>query len=158
MLLTILAFYERASTVIKSYTEAAKSYARAWLGPEPQNWYLLPDGRVLPTTIPLPPAVKEGTYLYHVGNNRITKASELEPTGRFRPLRIVGMSYTHGEFGSAEITDWIGELRANPVADINPKQILTLYSLVTNHFLPLSGGVRISITKNTGEESVIEYD
>lgn len=158
MLLTLLAFYERASTFVKNYAEQAKHYARAWLGPEPQNWYLLPDGRVLPTTIDLPPAVKSETLLYIVGSNRITKASEPEPTGRFRPLRFVAMSYCHGEFGSAEITDWIGDLRANPVTDVCAKQLLTLYSLSTNHFLPLSGGVRVSVTKNDGETTELTYE
>jgi hypothetical protein len=158
MLLALLAYYERASTFIKYYINEGKHVLRALLGPEPQNWYLLPDGRVLPTTMPLPPSIKDATYLYHVGSNRITTANEEEPAGRFRPLRILGMSYEHDDYGSAEITDWVGELRANPVMDLNSKQLLTLYSLATNHFLPLSGGVRVSITKNDGEITELTYD
>jgi hypothetical protein len=156
MLLELLAFYNQSLTFVKYYVDSAKQYARTWLGPEPQNWHLLPDGRVLPTTMPLPDVVKEHTYYYHVESQRITRATMLEPQGRFRPLNYIAFSYDHNIYGNAEITDWLGEIRANPVPDLCAKQLLTLYSLSTNHFLPLANGTRITVTKNTGDEEVIQ--
>jgi hypothetical protein len=156
MLLELLAFCNTSLTAAKYYWEVAKQYARTWLGPEPQNWYLLPDGRVLPTTMPLPDSVKENTYMYNIANQHITRATVLEPQGRFRPLNYIAFSYAHDLYGNTEITDWLGEIRANPVPELCAKQLLTLYSLSTNHFLPLASGTRITVTKNTGDEEIIQ--
>ncbi len=159
MLLTLLAFYERASVFVKNVWEDTKAAARIWLGPAPQNLLLLADGTVIPADISIPDVIRNTAYLYHVDNQQITSANAaVTAEGRFRRLPYVAISTNHPIVGSTDISDWLGEIRANPVPSLNPKQILLLWSAVHRIYIPFSGGLQVSITKSDGTDDTIHYD
>ena len=158
MLLTLLAFYERASVFVKNAWEDAKAAARIWLGPAPQNLLLLADGAVIPADMSIPDAIRNTAFLYHAESQQITAANAAATEGRFRRLPYVAMTVNHPIVGNTDMSDWLGEIRANPVPDLHLKQILSLWSAVHNIYMPHSGNLRIHTTKSDGTEAEIHYE
>ena len=121
--------------------QSAVSALRTWIGPEPHNYYILADGRVLPATIAIPFDVAEIAFLFDVRTNRFTLATAVNTEGRFRPavkyLSIVlKQPITNNDI---DLSDWVGELRANPVPEtLSLQQLVTLWSLVHNRYIPFS--------------------
>ena len=111
---------------------------RSWLGPAPQNYYLLDDGRILPSTMSLPPEVHSLAFLYHADTHRITCADAQTPEGRFKPavpfLSVVVKQATQDPL---DLSDWVGELRANPVPLLSfpIDQIVSLWAAVKNVYI-----------------------
>lgn len=154
-MLQVLAWCERSSVVIQERWEVLKQALRHWLGPEPQQFYLLADGHVLPTTMEIPESLHATTYIFDPHTNHMVLASNPAPEGRFRRLPYVALSVQDEIVGNIDLTEWIGELRANPVpSDMPVKQLLTVWSLVHNRYVPLSGGVRVDVVGADGEERV----
>ena len=157
MLLAFLSYLNVFYTHLVAWSEAAKSQLRTWLGPAPQNYYLLADGRVIPTTTQLPQQEITTAQLFEVQSNRLVPASNPIQQGRFRPIPFVSAVVNHPIYGATDLTDWIGELRANPVPNLRIQQLLHLYSLVHNVFVPIRG-VTVNVVKNTGEEEIIQIE
>ena len=157
MWLQCLAFYEHASVYVKQCKDKFNSAMRAWLGPEPQDYYLLSDGSVLPTSISLPSSVSEAaaTFCYDCVAHRIRPATAAAE-GRFRPVPIVALRVERDDVGSVDISEWIGDLRQLGMVEApNIMQLLHLYSLVSNTFVPLSGGAVVYMTRNDGTEVTV---
>jgi hypothetical protein len=146
MWLSLLAFYERASLFIKYYVDSTKSYARYYLGPEPVNYYLFRDGRVIPTYVHVPADID--CFLYDAATQQITERANPNPAGRFRALPYLGLSV-----GTLDISDWVGGIRANPVFAFRPKQLVELWSLVHNTYVNLN--VSIQVVHGDGTEEII---
>jgi len=144
-----LAWYERVSVSIHSFWEFVKHELRIWLGPEPSSYYLLSDGRVLPSSITLPEDVRPHTYIYdpHTKYIRLYTNS----SGRFRPLPFLGM-----RFEDHDISDWVGEIRAYPVPNLSVKQIVTLWSLSHTTYIPAR--LLVHVVKNDGTEGDVEIE
>jgi hypothetical protein len=157
MLLTLLAFWHQTSTYLTFVWNVAKSQLRLALGPAPQNYYLLQDGRVLPTTIRLPDSELNNAFIYDPNTLRLYQNNTPQDV-RFRRLPYLAASFDHVNTGLIDISDWLGEIRANPVPELPLKQLLTLWSLVHNQYVPLSNGVQINVTKNDGETDLIIFD
>lgn len=154
MMIEMLAFYEQMSVVVKGYVRVAAKGARVWLGPEPEAYYLLSDGQILPTTLVLPDSVFNTTHVYNPDTQRITLASTTEPEGRFRPLPYLAVQVSHPTTGTVDLSDWLGEVRANPVPDLDTKQLITLWSYLHNRYVPLCPGTTITVTTSDGQEIV----
>ena len=152
-MLQVLAFYEQATTVVKFYWEVAKKHIRAYIGPEPVAYYLTNDGQVLPATIPLPDTVKNTSYLYNPESNRITFTNNTTPEGRFRPLSFLSIGIRAPGFPDIDVSDWLSELRANPVPSLEVKQVITLWSLIHNIYIPMIPGAVINVVSNDGSET-----
>ena len=153
MMLQFLAFYERATTFVKGYWEITKTHLRTWLGPEPQKWYLLEDGRVLPFTVMLPSLVMATTYCFDPSTNRMALCEG--PEGRFRPMAYLSLTIEEEGVGITDISEWVGELRTNPAPVAIPvEQLITLWSLVHNQYVPTSH-TTIRYTKADGSEDVV---
>jgi hypothetical protein len=56
-----------------------------------------------------------------------------------------------------DLTDWVSEIRANPVTPFSPKQLAQLWILTTNQWAPLTGGCQVTITNGTGETEVATW-
>jgi hypothetical protein len=118
----------------------------SWLGPAPQNYYLLDDGRILPATVSLPPEVYSLAFLYHADTHRMTRADTPAPEGRFKPavpyLSVVVKQATHDPL---DLSDWVGELRANPVPLLSfpIDQIVSLWAAVNNVYMPIRYTVEV---------------
>jgi hypothetical protein len=156
MMLQGLAYYEQLSVLVKDYLSAAASYARKQLGPEPQSYYLLSDGQVLPTTTILPESVFKQAYVYDPHTLRITLASYTTPEGRFKRLPYIALQVCHPDTETIDMSDWLGEVRANPVPELDVKQLVVLWSYVHRQYVPIfSGGATIKSTNGDGEESSV---
>lgn len=151
MLLSLLALLEHLSNYVYAYYAQGKSMLRAWLGPEPAQYFLLPDQQVLPTCMNLPEEVKIHACVYDPATQRISKPNS---EGRFRPLPYLSMCVKH-EGSEFDMSDWIGTVRANPIPSfLSIKQIVTLWSLTQNKYVPFGPAAQVHITKNTGDEEI----
>ncbi len=151
----LLAFYEQVYVFTKYYSEIGKCYARQWLGPAPQKYLLLADGQVLPSAIQLPSTVS--AHLYDPSTNRITSMSNPSPEGRYKPLQYISMRMESEIVGNIDMSDWLGELRANPVPNLSIKQIMVLWSLTQNTYVPFDGETTVFVTKNNGSEETVTF-
>ena len=155
MIMNALAFYEQASVVVKGYLKGAAKTARVWLGPEPSAYYLLNDGQVLPVTIVLPDSVFQTAYVYNPQTQRITLASNTEPEGRFKPLPYLAIQVNSPDMEPIDLSDWLGEVRANPVSEFTTEQLVTLWSYVHNRYVPFTTGTTITVTNSDGQQVTV---
>jgi hypothetical protein len=156
MYLLLLAYLERTLEWVHTKWEIAKQKLRTWLGPAPQDFLLLADGGVLPATVHLPDAERATAHLYDAATSRICRFTDPSPTGRFRPMPILSLTIEK-EGAVYDLTDWVSEIRANPVTPFSPKQLAQLWILTTNQWAPLTGGCQVTITNGTGETEVATW-
>jgi hypothetical protein len=157
MLLTLLAFWHRLTIYLATVWDAAKQYMRVALGPAPQNFHLLSDGRVLPSSIPLPTSALATAYVYDPHTLRISQ-NNTPADARYRRLPYIAASYNNQNTGEVDISDWLGEIRASPVPDLHPKQLLMLWSLTHNRYVHLSDGAQATFTKSDGEIDHVVFE
>ena len=133
-------YANQAYDFVQRQVQNAVSALRTWLGPEPQNFYLLADGRVLPTTFALPADIAELAFLFNPLTQHFTSATVTAPEGRFKPaVPYLSVVIKQPITGDIDLSEWVGDLRANPVPEIlTLKQLVTLWSLVHNQYVPLS--------------------
>ena len=158
MWLQLLAFWHNLVILATNVCNEGKQYFRNILGPAPQTYILLQDGRVLPGSIALTRSVRATSYLYVPETHRISAVENADPNARYRRLSDIAASFQHPSVGNVDISDWLGEIRANPVPELSVKQLLTLWGLTQNRFVPLSGGVQVTVTKNDGETELITLE
>lgn len=154
LLLTLLSTYNTLSNYWVSARTAAASWLRRYLGPEPQNWVLLHDGRIIPSTTTLPLAVQETAYLYDIQTNHLTKMAGTA-TGRHRHLPILALQIEHPDVGSIDISDWVGEVRMLPTREITPRELVELWAAAQNQYVPIEGA-RASVTRNDGTVETVD--
>ena len=157
MLLTLLAFWHRLTNYLATVWDEAKQSMRVALGPAPQNFHLLSDGRVLPSSIPLPTLVLATAYVYDPNTLRISQQNA-PPDARYRRLPYIAANFQHPITGEVDISDWLGEIRANPVPDLQPKQVLSLWALSHNRYVHLSDGAQATFTKSDGETDNVVFE
>lgn len=152
-LLTILSTFNTLSNYWTHARTTTMSWIRRYLGPEPQNWILLTDGRILPSTTILPPAVQETSYLYDIQTNHLTKMDGAIP-GRHRHLPILALQIQNPDVGSIDISDWVGEIRMFPLRDIVPRQLIELWGAVHNRYVPILE-TTANVTRNDGSVETV---
>jgi len=159
MYLAFIAFVYRTMRALAAASARCLSAIRRALGPEPQNYWLLEDGRVIPSHIVLPTEVMNSAFFYESATARITAAHTPLQAGRFRPLTYVGIQIHDAIVGNTDISDWLGEVRANPIPEITPQQIVTLWSHVHNQYVPpFRRGTTIRATNSMGEETTLIFE
>jgi len=143
---------------IQQQVQNAASALRTWLGPEPVSYFLLADGRVMPVTVILPNDIAEHAFFFNVATNRITAATNPAMEGRFRPaVPYLSVVIKQPILGDIDLSEWIGELRANPVPEtLTLKQLVTLWSMVHNQYTPLSYTVATINANGDYETQTIE--
>ena len=151
--MTLLAVCNTLTVYLAQKRTEVASWVRRTLGPEPQNWILLQDGRIVSSTIVLPSHVQESAYLYNISTNHLKKMDG-EPTGRFRPLSILALQIQHTDVGSIDISDWIGDIRIFPQQDITPKQLVELWAVSQNQYVP-NEDAYVVVTRNDGSIETI---
>lgn len=163
MLLQFLALYQRASEVVWPLWELTKQYARDFLGPSPQTWWLLADGRVLPATIALPNEVQQSAILYTPATHKLVAQAPPNDSAapntaiRYRRLPYLSLVLSHPRFGAQDLSDWVNELRGAPgTLELPLKQLLTLWTLSTNTYAPVTE-TTVRATKSDGDEETHVY-
>jgi hypothetical protein len=140
-------YYAQFATYIvyaMKFAEEQKTQAiatlRSWLGPAPQNYYLLDDGRIVPYTVSLPPEVYALAFMYHANTHRITRAITPNPEGRFKlAVPYLSVVVKQATQDPMDLSEWVGELRANPVPLLSfpIDQIVALWAAVKNVYMPI---------------------
>jgi hypothetical protein len=69
--------------------------------------------------------------------------------GRYRPLSILALQIQHIDVGIIDISDWIGDIRMFPQQDITPRQLVELWGVTQNRYVP-NEDVQVVITRNDG--------
>jgi hypothetical protein len=125
---------------VQQQVQNAASALRTWLGPEPQNYYVLADGRVVPATVSLPADIAELAFIFNPQTQHFTSAIATAPMGRFKPaVPYLSVVIKQPITGDIDLSEWVGDLRANPVPETLPlKQLVTLWSLTNSRYVPLS--------------------
>jgi hypothetical protein len=154
ILIKLLATYNTLSNYVMQKRTEFASWLRRQLGPEPQNWHLLQDGRVLSASIVLPPHIQSSAYMYDIQTNQLTKMDSLI-NGRYRPLSILALKVSHPDVGDIDLSDWIGEIRIFPARDVTPRQLVDLWSASQNKYIPIEDA-RAIITRNDGSVETID--
>lgn len=147
-ILSLLAAYNTLTVFLAQKQTIAASWLRGMLGPEPQHWILLQDGRITPAILPLPARIQESAYIYNIQTNHLTKMDGAVP-GRHRPLSILALQIQHTDVGSIDISDWVGELRMFPQRDIPPRQLVELWGISQNRYVPIEDA-HVVVTRNDG--------
>jgi len=156
MLISFLAYSNMALFYMSFLWKEIKYAVVDYLGNNPTNYYLLQDGRILPDTIQLPDYERVTAYMYNSDTNTMSKANNLTPEGRFKPLPYLSITIQNDHIPRTDISDWVGEVRANPVPrDMNVKQIIALWSLVNRRYVPNGEGLVIHVVDSDANETVI---
>jgi hypothetical protein len=152
----ILTMLATCNTVWNYYNQvktAAAAWLREKLGPQPQNWILLQDNRILPSTTPLPPHIQSNAYVFDISTFQLTKMDGAIP-GRHRPLSILALQIQHTDVGSIDISDWVGEIRIFPARDITPRHLVELWGATQNRYVPLEDA-RAVVTRDDGSVETV---
>lgn len=156
MILQLLAYYTWIEKHIVFYIQSMQSFFRRLLGPEPQNYYIMEDGSVIPSTMQFDETCYASAILFDVEKKRFTLYEHPNPTtGRFRPLHTIACRIENDKY-MLDITDWLGELRANPVPSISPKSLILLWMHIHNKYIPLTS-TKMYITNHDGTEEEIQF-
>jgi len=152
MLVQLLVYYNYVHERTVHYTFVAKQILRRWLGPEIPNFYVLENGDTVPTTAEIPTDVLETAYFYDVESQRLTKTGTTE--GRYRPVPLLGLVVRNPAIGMIDLTDWVGNIRMNPVAPISAKTLVGLWSAINNRYIPTQGTL-LEVTDSNGDTSTV---
>jgi hypothetical protein len=86
-------------------------------------------------------------YLYEAATDRISHA--LAPlSGRYRSIPLLGITLLRQNMEPIDISDWLGNLRMNPVVTLSPKVYVSLWSKVKNVYVPYT---QLEVTDSSGE-------
>jgi len=159
MLISCLAYSNILLNAVTKAWRCLKYTLVQYLGNNPTNYYLLKDGRVLPDTISLPDHEIQTAFLYDSESHTIRKASDANPQGRFRPLPYLSITFQNTYIETIDISDWLGEVRANPVPNtMSVQQILSLWSIVNRRYVPTGDNLEIHVVDSDANETVIHSD
>jgi len=140
-------WYGRITNYCSSIYEISLNKARTWLGPLPQSYYVLSDGRVVPSTMTLPSSLL-GTYYEYIPDTFVLQQS----FSTSRPRRI---SYIAVELEGEDLSDWIQSLRWVGSVEPSLQSLITLWGYI--HQRVFAYGTIVHATKNTAEEVTMTY-
>ena len=140
-------WYGRITDYCSSIYETSLNQVRTWLGPLPQSYNLLEDGRVVPSTMTLPISFL-GTHYEYIPEEHVLRQS----MSTARPRRI---SYIAVEVDGHDLSDWIQSLRWVGSAEPSLSSLVTLWGYT--HQRIFAYGTVIRATKNTAEEVTMTY-
>lgn len=151
MILDFLVCFEHACIWIQKQWDQQKQYVRSWLGPPPQDYYLLENGDILPIGIQLPSHIQ--SYLYFSKSNNVIYGPDREE----RLSRLPWLTMEHKCDGiTTDLTEVISEIRHSKHSIPSLLQIVRLAALIRNEYLSESYA-QLLITSNMGEEEVYVY-
>jgi len=137
--------YGRITHYCSSLSETCKTYLRSWLGPAPSSYYLLSDGRVIPSTVTIPPSIEY--YIYSPESNILKQPAS--------NIRIKRFSWVALEVDGNDLSDWIQSLRWAGTDEPSLLSLITLWATINQRVIPFR--TMIHGTKNTAEEIQISY-
>ena len=140
-------WYGRITNYCSSMYEISLNKARTWLGPLPQSYYILADGRVVPSTMILPISFL-GTHYQYTPNEHVLQQS-------FSTVRPKRVSWIAVEMDHYDLSDWMQSLRWVGSVEPSLPSLITLWGLIHQRVFEL--GTTIHATKNTAEEIELAY-
>lgn len=146
-----LAWYNNFYEIGQHYINIAVQYLRRMLGPEPQRYYLLANGEIVPATTDIPESFMESALEYNPESQRITQMGT--PEGRYRPIQILSLVIRNPIIGDIDISEWIGELRMLPVFPIQPSSLVRIWASHHSRYIPIQNTL-LEITDNEGTQKI----
>ena len=116
---------------------SAVNALREWLGPAPQNFWLLDDGRVLPASYKLPHPVCNFAYLYNCETQTIINYST-DNGGRLRRASpYLSVVVNQPDQDPLDLSDWINELKVRPMpaTPFSLPQLIDLWAAVHHTYV-----------------------
>jgi hypothetical protein len=142
-----LIWYGRITNYCSSLSETCKTHLRAWLGPAPQSYQILRDGRVVPSTMAIPHILAETSYQYNPGEELLQQTNS---TAQARRLSWIAVTVEE-----EDLSDWIQSLRWSGQEEPSLPALITLWAMIHHCVFPLH--TVIHGVKNTAEEVNMEY-
>ena len=140
-------WYGRITNYCSSIYEISLNKVRAWVGPLPQSYHVLTDGRVVPSTLILPSSLL-GTHYEYIPEEHVLRQS-------LSTARSQRISYIAVEVEGYDLSDWIQDLRWVGSAEPSLQSLVTLWGLI--HQRVFAYGTVVHATKNTAEEVTMIY-
>jgi len=109
---------------------------REWLGPAPQNFWLLDDGRVCPSSYVLPSYVARLAYLYDCTTQQILGSGSVH--GRLRRASpYLSVVVLQPDQEALDLSDWINELKVSPTpaTPFSLTQLIELWAAVHHKYV-----------------------
>lgn len=151
MILDFLVFLEHALLWAKHVWGYQKEVCRKWLGPSPQDYYLLENGDILPVTTQLPTHVKPRLY-YSTQENVLIGPDKSE-----KLVRLPWLTLVHVCDGIVtDLTEVICELRCSKYHIPTLLQTVRLAALLRNEYLSETNAT-LQVTNEMGEDDIYTY-
>jgi len=142
-----LIWYGRITNYCSSLSDTCKTRLRAWLGPAPQSYQILRDGRVVPSTMAIPLSLTETAYQYTPGEELLQQSNSTARARRFSWIAVT--------FAGEDLSDWVQSLRWSGQEEPTLLSLITLWSMIHQRAFVLN--TVIHGIKNTAEEVNLEY-
>jgi hypothetical protein len=144
MITQFFVFYNHLSNWIESCFQLSLSRIRKFLGSEPEQYYILNNGDVVPASFYIPEHLKQMAYLYEPKNYTLQRPNV---EGRLRPIPILSLVLQENN-RIYDLTNWLGEIRMRPLENITPKTIVRLWAYVHNKYV--TPNTILEVTKDDG--------
>ena len=151
MYIQLLSWAHHTEVFFTHWVKKTASLLRKWLGPEPTNYLILHNGDVIQSNTLGVDEYLPTALLYETATEHISHA--LAPlAGRYRSVPLLGISLLRMNKEPIDISDWLGNIRMNPVVTLPPKVYVALWSKVKNVYVPYT---QLEVTDSTGEISYV---
>ena len=119
------------------------------LFPEAPNYYILYNGDVIPANVKGAEKYLSSSYLFDTDTQRITAANAPTPAGRFKGIGVLGLSILRKDEPPIDISEWVGNIRANPPITLTARQLVVLWSKIHKVYIPKK--TNLEVTDSLGE-------
>jgi hypothetical protein len=154
MLLQAFALFHQLQQTVLLFLTHAKKACRTVLGPEVPNFYILRNGDVVPTYFSNIEDQLSTAHIYDVETQRISNAL-IPMEGRYKPLTILALCITLPNGKKVDLSEWVGNIRANPNIPLAPKTLIDLWSASTNTYVRYQ---TVEVTDNLGDVHTVTYN
>jgi len=155
---TLAMYLAYAAEFLNNQKNAAVAKLREWLGPAPQDYYLLLDGRIISCQTVLPLRVAITAFVFNTERRQFSPALHPRTGGRWKPaVPYLAMTIKTSEEHDVDISEWIADLRIprdEPAPFLSIKQIVELWARVHNQYLP--NAYTLYTINSDGNEIIID--
>jgi hypothetical protein len=155
MLIDLAAGLERIYQRTLFVYEIGKQCLRDWLGPTPQDYILFENGDIVPIGMVRESAHDKTALLFSQKENRISSLHTAAAEETFKRLPWISITYS-GQHTTADLTDWITEIKCTSARTPTLKQIIHLGFLVQNEYLE-ERNATITVLGRMADEERYEY-
>lgn len=149
MYLYLLSVYGSLYNYSQSYKRLLFSKIRHYIGPEPSNYYIMPCSRIVSASMNISEQDKSTAILFNTENKTLLSLQKYCDKPQ-RP-KYISILISHPSFADdIDISDWIGDIRANHDISLSLKQFVELWSFDNNQYIPFDNNLTLFTIDKTG--------